>query len=259
MFAETVKNLEVEQGTAALIWLGQAGFMIKTAGGKIVVIDPYLTDYVYEAFKDEEGLGYKRVTAPLFEPGEIDIDILLCSHEHGDHLDIYAMPELLGNPGMVCYTNAQSIAELEKNSIDTSRVTAIAIGDSVDMGEFTLRVVDCDHGSSTPGAMGFILDFGFRKIYYSGDTSLNLQRLEEAVAQQPDVGLLPINGAFGNLDSVEAAKLAKELKLKVCVPHHFWTFPRHFGDPMKAIETFPKYAPDCELAMMTPGTVYVVK
>ena len=144
-------------------------------------------------------------------------------------------------------------------SIDTSRVTAIAIGDSVDMGEFTLRVVDCDHGSSTPGAMGFILDFGFRKIYYSGDTSLNLQRLEEAVAQQPDVGLLPINGAFGNLDSVEAAKLAKELKLKVCVPHHFWTFPRHFGDPMKAIEAFAKYAPDCELAMMTPGTVYVVK
>ena len=115
-------------------------------------------------------MGYKRVTAPLFEPGEIDIDILLCSHEHGDHLDIYAMPELLGNPGMACYTNAQSIAELEKNSIDTSRVTAIAIGDSVDMGEFTLRVVDCDHGSSTPGAMGFILDFGFRKIYYSGDT-----------------------------------------------------------------------------------------
>ena len=57
MFAETVKNLEVEQGTAALIWLGQAGFMIKTAGGKIVAIDPYLTDYVYEAFKDEEGLG----------------------------------------------------------------------------------------------------------------------------------------------------------------------------------------------------------
>lgn len=35
----------------------------QNCGGKIVAIDPYLTDYVYEAFKDEEGLGYKRVTA----------------------------------------------------------------------------------------------------------------------------------------------------------------------------------------------------
>ena len=73
--------------------------------------------------------------------------------------DIYAMPELLGNAGNGLLYKCAEYCRLEKNSIDTSRVTAIAIGDSVDMGEFTLRVVDCDHGSSTPGAMGFILDF----------------------------------------------------------------------------------------------------
>ncbi|NBW68968.1 MAG: hypothetical protein EBR47_09875, partial [Betaproteobacteria bacterium] len=33
----------VSSGKTELLWFGQAGFRIKTPGGKIIVIDPWLT------------------------------------------------------------------------------------------------------------------------------------------------------------------------------------------------------------------------
>ena len=258
-FAEKIKALKVEEGTVALVWVRQAGFMLKTASGKIVAIDPYLSDYVYECEKETMGLGYKRVTAPLFEPDDIHIDILLASHEHGDHLDVPSMQGFLDYHRIQVYTNSQSIAALENSGIRDERIHQIAIGDEKDFGDFKLRVVDCDHGPGTPGAMGFILDFGFAKLYYSGDTAYSLDRLETALAEQPDVALLPINGEYGNLNHETASLLAAKLKSKVCIPHHFWTFPRHMGDPYAAIDSFKKNAPECELMITTPGVIHIVK
>lgn len=258
-FASRIKDLKVEKGSVALVWVGQAGFLLKTASGKIIAVDPYLSDYVYECEKETMGLGYKRVTAPLFEPDEIHFDVLLASHEHGDHLDIPSIPQFLEYHYIRFLTNSQSIAAMKKNGIEDSRIEQIKIGDTVDFDDFQLRVTDCDHGPSTPGAMGFILDFGFTKIYYSGDTSYSLDRLQQPIAEKPQIALLPINGAYGNLDHETAAKYAALLGSKVCIPHHFWTFPRHMGDPFAAIECFKKEAPGCELRITTPGIIHIIK
>ena len=62
------------------------------------------------------------------------------------------------------------------------------------------------------------------------------------------------------LNAKDAAYLAKDLKAKVCVPHHFWTFPLHnseLGDPMTAYRLFPDLAPDCKLQMLVPGEAFL--
>jgi len=222
------------------------------------MIDPYLSDFVYESLKDDYGDGFRRVAAPLFEPEEIDADVLLCSHEHGDHLDLYALPGIMKNPAATCYTNAESCKLLAETDIDAKKVRTIKVGDEIDFGEFRLHVVPCDHGELTPEAMGFLLDFGFTKIYYSGDTAYNLPVLQTAINAKPSVALLPINGMFGNLGAEEAAKLSSDLRAKICVPHHFWTFPLHGGDPMAAIEAFGRLAPDCKLMLSTPGKIEII-
>ena len=257
-FPEMIKAYNVQQGSLALIWLGQAGFLIKTHGGKVIVIDPYLSDFVHESLKDEYGDGFKRMAAPLFEPEDVDIDILLASHEHGDHLDLHALPGIMKNPKTICYTNADSYKLIAEQGIDTERVKTIKVNDSLDMGEFQLHALPCDHGELAPGAMGFLLDFGFTKIYYSGDTAYNLPVLQAAIDAKPTVALLPINGMFGNLGSEEAAKLSADLGASICVPHHFWTFPFHGGDPMAAIESFKVFAPECRLLLTTPGKPEII-
>ena len=257
-FAEKFQALRVESGSAALVWLGQAGFLLKTTDGAVIAIDPYLSDFVYHSFRERDGLAYKRLTAPLFQPGELHLDAVLCTHEHGDHLDLESLPALLRG-GTPCYTNGPGAEKLLAAGADVSCVHELRKGDRVDLGGIGLLAVDCDHGSLAPEALGFLLDFGFLRLYDSGDTALTPERLGTALTCRPEVGLLPINGAFGNLNGREAAQLAAQLGLRLCIPHHFWTFAAHGGDPMAAIREFRELAPDCELRLLTPGEICILR
>jgi L-ascorbate 6-phosphate lactonase len=259
-FKAYLDGIEVKPETICVIWLGQAGFLLKTAGGRIIVIDPYLTDYVYKLFKDEHGYGFKRMTAPAFQPGEIEIDYLFSSHEHGDHLDVDAVTVLLDNKKTALFTNKESMKIASDAGVPLEKIRLIRKDMTIDFDEFKLIVTKADHGELCRDAMGFIFDFGFARVYYSGDTSYNRAVLDTAIGMQPEIALLPINGAFGNLNAEEAARLADDLKARVCIPHHFWTFPLHKGekgDPMDAIEAFPKLAPDCRLVMLYPGEAFI--
>src|SRR5260370_23379112 len=56
-----------------LTWYGQSGFKIVTPGGKVLLIDPWLTNPVFEKGKDE--------LAALK-----DVDLILVTHGHSDHV-----------------------------------------------------------------------------------------------------------------------------------------------------------------------------
>ena len=55
-----VKSADVAKGTVALWWLYQSGIILKTPGGTIVVVDPYLSDAVLQTYKLP-----RNVPAPL--------------------------------------------------------------------------------------------------------------------------------------------------------------------------------------------------
>ena len=258
-FVEKMKTVAAKPGTAHLYWIGQAGFAVKTAGGKTILIDPYLSDSVYEQTKAELGLAFKRVAPPLFEPDELEADVILCSHEHEDHVDQDSIAALAKGAASTVYTNPASVPVAVKAGVPERKIKTIVRGDELGFGEFKLSVLAAQHGGGCPEALGFILDFGFSKIYYSGDTSYDLELLAPALAAKPEVALLPINGAFGNLNSAEAARLSNDLRSKACVPHHFWTMPYHLGSPIEFIEAMPKLSPNCEPLVLTPGELYVVK
>jgi len=58
--AENIATRIVPENHLAMYWLSQAGFAFKTSKGKIVLIDPYLSDVV------ERLIGFKRMmTCPI--------------------------------------------------------------------------------------------------------------------------------------------------------------------------------------------------
>jgi len=255
-FLRRVRNATPEQGQFDLFWLGQAGFLIKTAEGRIIAIDPYFSDYVQRAIP-EEGLGFKRLSPPPCRAEEIPFDALLISHEHGDHFDVDSIPAMLESGRTHVYTNKVVYAALLDMDVEEDRLHCMQKGESLDLfGEARLTAVDCDHGELAPEALGFLLDFSFAKVYYAGDTAFTPGRLQAAFDAKPDVAILPINGAYGNLNGVEAARFAGLLCTKVCVPCHFWTFPLHHGDPQEVIEYLPKLAKDCALQLLCLGEGY---
>ena len=253
-FIETVKNTAVQENQAAVFWLGQAGFLIKTASGKQIAIDPFFSDCV---LRIEKLQGFKRLMPPPCDARDLELDILIISHEHNDHFDVDAIHDLV-RPKTAVYTNSVVAGKLLEMGFDKAQVHTLQKEMPVVLDEFTLLPVDCDHGELAPEALGLVLDFGFSKLYYAGDTSLSPDRLQTPIKLQPEVAILPINGAFGNLDSVQAAQYANMLHCKTCIPCHFWTFPLHHGDPQILIDCIGSVAPDCKLNLLCQGEHYLM-
>lgn len=256
-FMRRVEQTSVPEGKVAIFWLGQAGFLLKTHQRHTVMIDPYFSDYVERLFP-EMGQGFKRLTPPPCRAQEVEADVLLISHEHADHCDVDSLPLMIANGKTRVFTSQVVARQIAAQGLDPERVTAVPRGGSVAiLPECTLRAVDCDHGELAPEALGFLLDFGFETVYFAGDTALSPERLTAALQAEPDVALLPINGAFGNLNGVQAARYAAMLRSKVVIPCHFWTFPLHHGDPQELIDAMATEAPGVRLHLLCQGEAYV--
>ena len=90
--ATTIATREVPEGSLALYWLCQAGFAFKTSAGQIVYIDPYLSDVV------ERLVGFKRMMTSPIQAEEVAADLIICTHEHLDHMDVDALPVTCREP-----------------------------------------------------------------------------------------------------------------------------------------------------------------
>ena len=256
-FIQKVGTAQISEKQIAVFWLGQAGFLLKTHDGHTIVIDPYLSEYVERLFPDMAP-GFKRLTPMPCGAQELCTDILLISHEHGDHFDMDSIRALMDNGHTRVLTNIVVAGEMQRMNLDMSRVTTLQKGDTADLfAGCRLTAVDCDHGDLAPEALGFMLDFGFQTVYFAGDTALTPERLTVPLEAKPDIALLPINGAFGNLNGVQAARYAGMLGCKVLVPCHFWTFPLHHGDPQELIDAMPVEAPGVALRLLCQGEAFI--
>jgi L-ascorbate 6-phosphate lactonase len=84
--ARRIDKDRIEPECLGIYWLAQAGFAFKTSAGKIVYIDPYLSDLV------ERVAGFKRMMPCPITAEEVVADLVVCTHEHPDHLDTDALP-----------------------------------------------------------------------------------------------------------------------------------------------------------------------
>ncbi len=245
-FAQTVTEASVPANGAGVFFLGQAGFVFKTPAGKLVALDPYLSDCCNRHF------GFKRLMPYILEPGELAFDMLLISHGHYDHFDPDSVPALMAS-GKTRLIGARDVeAECEALGV-TGDLTFIAVGDTVADGDVSVTAMACDHGELAPDALGLLMEIGGKRIYSMGDTCYRPDLLTDPALQGLDLLILPINGAFGNLDEEQAARVIATLKPKLAVPCHFWNFAEHGGNPGIFQEKMKEIAPDCAYVLMRQG------
>jgi L-ascorbate 6-phosphate lactonase len=63
--------------------------------------------------------------------------------------------------------------------------------------------------------------------------------------------ILPINGAFGNLNDMQAAMLARDARAKMVIPCHYWMFAEHGGSPAQFMDACKEYAPGARPLLMS--------
>lgn len=249
VFAERVVNAPL--GQTHLFWTGQAGFIIKSAEGKLLGIDLYLSECVEPV---EGHVGYHRLMPQILGYDELLFDVLIATHFHRDHFDIDAIPQLMTNGKTQLFCAYDCKDDVERLSIDKTRTTFVRPGESHEIEGFKLNFIDSDHGEGAPEEVGIVVVVDGKRIYETGDTSLHLDWADTISAFGPlDVLIAPINGAYGNLNEQENVDLTAALNPKLTVPCHFGMFASHGGHPGLWKELLEEQLPQQQYKIFTMG------
>lgn len=247
--ADDIGSARVPEGAVRLWWLGQAGFAFKSAAGKVIYLDPYLSDAV------ERLHGFKRLSLAPISADEVRVDTVLLTHEHADHLDPDAIPVIsANNPACRFAAPAGCLDGLKAADVSPNRITVLEPRTSVQIGSVTVHTAAADHGDHSITALSYLLDFDGARIFGSGDTSWRPGLFQPLFDLKPDVVLPCINGVYGNMNHIDAAMLVQQAAPRIAIPCHFWTFAEQGGgDPGGFVHACKHFAPEAKAVLLRPG------
>jgi len=198
-----------------ITWLGHSTFRIDTPDGKTLLLDPWVMN---------------NPKCPPDKKSLDKIDVMLCTHGHGDHIGDAAALARKHNPMVIgiyelCLWMQQKGAE---------QISPMNKGGSQTVANVRITMVHADHscGIEDDGqiiyggeACGYVLEFaGGLKLYHAGDTNVfgDMKIIHELYA--PDIAMIPIGDLF-TMGPREAAYACQLLRPKCVIPMHFGTFP----------------------------------
>lgn len=222
------KVLTARAGQTHIFAVGQAGYIIKSSSGQMLSIDLYLSECVERV---EGNVGFKRLLPKILDPFDLALDVVICTHPHLDHFDIDTVPEMLSNKRtkLYCSKDCEKLIKQLQMEYYKDQTIYVKPGDIYHVGDFDITFVNCDHGAGAPDAVGVVVKVDGKIIYEAGDTCLRLDRTNE-IPQTLDVLIAPINGAYGNLNEEDCARLAEALHPAITIPCHYGMFASHHGD-----------------------------
>lgn len=198
-----------------ITWIGQAGLLIQTEG-KTILVDPYLSDHCGEL--NPKSHRRMPVDESLFDCRP---DILICTHNHLDHLDKPTLERFLReDTSLLTLSSAQSWNELRQFP-GSHRHVMFTPGTVWTEGAIRFTAVKAMH--SEPTAIGVLIEAEGKRYYITGDTLYHL----DVIAQIPDgvdAVFLPVNGVGNNMNMQDAADFARAIHAKVAVPVHWGLF-----------------------------------
>lgn len=220
------EELRENKEAFSLTWIGHATFLIQMDGLNI------LTDPVWAKRMGVQ----KRLTEPGLAQEELpEIDIIVISHGHYDHLDFRSIRKLKGEPTFYVPEGLKSAFTRR----GYKKVTEANWWDTFEAGGIKLSFVPAQHwtkrtitDTNTSHWGGWIFeDSSGRSVYFVGDTGYFRGFKEIGDEFKVDIVLMPI-GAYepewfmkvSHINPEDAVKAFLELKGKKFVPMHYGAY-----------------------------------
>jgi len=243
-----------------LTWYGQSGFKIVTPGGKVFLIDPWLTNPVFDKGEDE--------LAKLKE-----VDLILLTHGHGDHVgDSVEIGKKTGAKLVANFDlSAAVVSVLGYPSDQAGMDTTGHIGGQLTLlgGELKVCFVPATHGStvrkdvnSPPVAAGMPtgLVISIRNgptVYHTGDTGFFSDIARVSDYNKIDIMLVCIGDHF-TMGPIRAAEAVKLVGPKMTIPMHYATFPVLTGTPEEFGKELKNRRAKTDLHVMSVGETITI-
>ena len=247
----TIAAYPLKKSQAALWFLGQAGYVMRS-GGVTLVIDPYLSDSAAKVLPELS----RAIPVPI-APDDLRADIFIVTHDHLDHLD----PETVG-----AYRHKEATSfvaprlacrKLRTLGVPERNIVRVDSGEEANLrGVSVLGVYAVPSAPDAIDTTGYRLKFANgRSVYHTADTGFAPLLLRGA--PKAEVLLTCINGKWGNLGPEEAAELAVAVAPKVAIPNHYDVMAINAECPETFVFLLGQKAPRIEARVLRPLEPFV--
>jgi L-ascorbate metabolism protein UlaG (beta-lactamase superfamily) len=216
-----------------LSWLGHATVLINFYGVHILT-DPAFFSRI-GVYAGLGTFGPKRLVKCALTPKELpEIDLVLLSHAHFDHLDRRSLAVLRGRPAALMAAETSDLLPRKRYS----SVQELRWGESARIraakGELVVRAVEVKHWGARlrrdtyRGYNGFILEREGKKLLYGGDTA-DTSLFADYRAHGPfEAAIMPV-GAYdpwirNHCTPEQAVAMANAAGARLLVPVHHQSF-----------------------------------
>ena len=213
-------------------WIGHSTMLVEVEGKR------FLTDPIFSRRASPfEYLGPKRFEAPALKLGDLpDLDAVLISHDHYDHLDM-ATVTALASEGVPFYMPLGVGAHFRYWGIAEEQIHELDWWEERDVGGITLACVPSRHFSGRAGLdrdktlwSGWAIVGDARRAFFSGDTSMTPDFLKIGERYGPfDIAMVE-SGAYNaawvdaHLGPEQAVDVSLMVRGRSMVPIHWGTF-----------------------------------
>lgn len=226
--------------------------------------------------------GIRMMTDPLLRPrvahlGRLvdlpavedwNLDVILISHLHFDHLDLPSLRQLGYDKHLIVPYGAGDFLKRKgfTNVEEIKRYEMTRVGPLVILGTPAEHPGDRPlFGPKETQSLGFLIK-GSHEVYFAGDTDFFPEM--EVLSDDTDVALLPVWGygptlGIGHLDPLRAAKALPGIDPRVAVPIHWGTYcpiglvwmQMHFLHyPPHSFRRYARqFAPEVKIKILEPG------
>ena len=227
-----------DDGKVRVTWVGHASFLLQFADHSVMVDPNWARWHGFVKRLREPGLPLKSIP---------ELDLVLVSHAHFDHLHKPSLKVLQAREGIVVPRGSGSLVK----KLGFPAVHEVKVWDALSFGEMNVIHTPSHHWGARylhdthRDYGGYLIESGGKSVFHCGDSAwfegfAEIGRRHENI----DVALMPIgayeapSGRDVHLNPEEAVRAFAELGAKVMIPMHYGTFPlgnEPIGEPVERL------------------------
>ncbi len=250
--------LQIQNNEDSLIWFGHSSYLLIVDGKKILV------DPVFNNASPIPLFGKPYPASHIYQPEDFpEIDLILISHDHYDHLDEKAIKKLI--PKTKHFLTSLGVdAHLKHWGVSADKITTLDWGQVFNYEGLKFTAAPARHFSGRKFKKGntlwssFVLNTATQQIYLGGDSGYD-EHFKLIGAQYGifDLAILEC-GQYGrdwpkiHMLPEEMIKAATELNVKKLIPVHWGKFSLASHPWTEPVERALKAGLNTELDIYTP-------
>jgi L-ascorbate 6-phosphate lactonase len=230
-YMSSIRDYRVPEGSLAIWFMGQNGFILKDSLSPLIGIDLYLTNscavtYPSLPFRVDRQL-------PVFiEPEDLDIHVFITTHSHQDHADPETIRRIPKPEHMLFVGPYDSCKLYEQHGVHECARRLIHPGQAIEIGSAAVSATFALPTDKTDlNHTGMLLTFSSGITFFnSGDTAW-AELLPSLLPNGVDICAVCINGGYHNLPPGQAALIVKAVNARVAIPCHYDLMINNVGSP----------------------------